>query len=50
MNVVETLKMKIEEERVLLDGAVAAQDVEGAYQHSLIMDGLIEEYIKLVNK
>lgn len=50
MKSVEALKQKIERERIKLDQLIRERKVEESYRQSLVLDGLVEEYIGLVNK
>ncbi|MEE0419537.1 MAG: hypothetical protein UDG86_05730 [Lachnospiraceae bacterium] len=47
MNRLEDLKIKIEEERGKLDKLVEEMKLEESYRQSVLLDGLIEEYICL---
>ncbi len=49
MKKMEALKLKIEEERVKLDQLIRERKVEESYRQSLVLDGLVEEYIGLTN-
>ena len=49
MNKLEDLKIKIEEERSKLDKLVEEMRLEESYRQSVLLDGLIEEYIGLTN-
>lgn len=47
MNRLEDLKIKIENERSKLDHMVEELKLEESYQQSLVLDGLIEEYLEV---
>lgn len=49
MNRTESLMIKIEEERNKLNKMVEENNLEASYHQSLVLDGLIEEYISLTN-
>lgn len=49
MNKIEHLQIRIEEERSKLDEMVEEQSLEESYKQSVLLDGLIEEYIRLTN-
>ena len=50
MKKMDALKLKIEEERVKLDQLIRERKVEESYRQSLVLDGLVEEYIGLMKQ
>lgn len=47
MNNIENLKIRIEEERKRLDKFIADGKIKESYQQSMVVDGLVEEYIEM---
>lgn len=50
MSQLEMLKNEIEKERKKLDSLIAEDNLEETYRQSLVVDKLVERYIRLTDK